>query len=158
MRTFTAQVGPSNASKLSAMALDGATEPLMEDVGEGTVKINDLDRLRRLDADADGSITEDDDEGLQIWIGGEGYPIFDDVEATVAEATGLHTRLIEAKRAYDHANQQYAEAVARVVEVTGSAKAAAEALGVDEADLPALASLPGLESPPMGDSDPAAEF
>jgi hypothetical protein len=145
MRTFTAQVGPSNASQLSAISVDGATEALMEDIGEGTVKINDLDRLRQLGEDEDGRVTEDDDEGLQIWIGGESYPIFDDVEAVVAEAMGLQTRFVDAKQTFDHARNLYAASVASVVEATGSAAAAAEALGIEEAEVLALVPPPAPE-------------
>ncbi len=114
MRTFTAQVGPSNASQLSAVSVDDVNEALMEDIGEGTVRINDLDRLREFGEDEDGRVTEDDEDGLQIWIGGESYPIFDDVEAAVAEAMGLQTRYVDAKQTFDHARDLYAASVASV--------------------------------------------
>lgn len=138
MRTFTAQVGPSNASQLSAVSVDDVNEALMEDIGEGTVRINDLDRLREFGEDEDGRVTEDDEDGLQIWVGGESYPIFDDVEAAVAEAMGLQTRYVDAKQTFDHARDLYAAGVASVIEATGSTAATATALGIEEAEVLAL--------------------
>lgn len=41
---------------------------------DGRIEVTHLARLRELRADDDGSIT-DDENGLQLWIAGTGYPI-----------------------------------------------------------------------------------
>ena len=42
---------------------------------DGGVLITDLDTLRALHPDEDGSITEDAEHGLQLWAEGLGYPL-----------------------------------------------------------------------------------
>jgi hypothetical protein len=133
MTTYTAQVGPDNAKKLAAIGGDpataGAPSPI-ESIGSGTVQINDIDRLRKLTSTEDGSITEDD-EGLQIWIGGEGYPLFDAMEAATAEALGLDAQYVEAKRGFDRASRLRDAAIANVVTLAGSPEEAAKLLDID---------------------------
>ncbi|HKD95978.1 MAG TPA: hypothetical protein VKB69_00120 [Micromonosporaceae bacterium] len=139
MKTYTAQVGPDNAALLSTVQSDAPDGPTIEDIGEGTVQVNDLDRLRKLGAEEDGSVTDDED-GLQIWVGGEGYPLFDEVDAAVADALGSQTLYVEAKRNSDRAAAAYARAVATAVRLAGSVPAAAELLGMDEAEVASLAA------------------
>ncbi len=140
MKTYTAQVGPDNAARLSMIISTApAGGPVIEDLGEGTVQINDLDQLRSRGAEEDGSVTDDED-GLQIWIDGEGYPLFDEVDAAVAEALGTQTLYLEAKRNADRALATHARAVATVVQMAGSAQAAAQLLDMDEAEVASLAA------------------
>ena len=75
MTIYTAQVGPDNAARLATTGPDGLA--LFEELPGGVVQINDLDQLRSRPEGADGYLT-DDEEGLQIWIDGESYPLFDD--------------------------------------------------------------------------------
>ncbi|MEP6744999.1 MAG: hypothetical protein ABJB33_05840 [Gemmatimonadota bacterium] len=42
---------------------------------DGGVLITDLDSLRTLSEDQDGSITEDPEHGIQLWAEGYGYPL-----------------------------------------------------------------------------------
>jgi hypothetical protein len=139
MKTYTAQVGPDNAALLSTIASDAPDGPTIEDIGEGTVQVNNLDRLRALAAEEDGSITDDED-GLQIWVGGESYPLFDEVDAAVADALGAQTLYLEAKRNADRAAAAHARAVATVVRLAGSVPTAAELLGMDPAEVSTLAA------------------
>jgi hypothetical protein len=137
MKTYTAQVGPDNAALLSTVGSDAPDGPTVEDIGEGSVQVNNLDLLRALAAGEDGSVTDDED-GLQIWVGGEGYPLFDELDAAVADALGSQTLYEEAKRNSDRAAAVYGRAVAVVVRLAGSVPAAAELLGVDEAEVSSL--------------------
>lgn len=137
MKTYTAQVGPDNAARLAVS--DDAGNPLIEDIGEGTVRINELDRLRTRAPDADGAITDDTD-GLQIWLDGESYPIFDDLDVAVADAMGAQTHYDESKLAFDRDAALRATAMAKVVELAGSPQAAAGLLGIDEAAVTAIAA------------------
>ncbi len=129
MKTYTAQVGPENAERLGVSGPEGV-EPAIDDIGEGSVQINDLDQLRARAAGTDGSITDDAD-GLQIWIGGEGFPVFDDREALVADALGMQSEFDVAKTAFDRAKKLYANAVALVVASAGSSEQAATLLSLD---------------------------
>jgi hypothetical protein len=141
MQTYTAQVGPDNAAHLSALPSTGPVA-LIEDIGEGSVQLNDLDQLRKLDAAADGHVSEDDDNGLQIWIGGESYPVFDDLGRAMADVWGLQTEFTEAKRNADRLERLYASSVTTVVTLAGSPSSAAEQLGIDEAEVNRLRALP----------------
>jgi hypothetical protein len=129
---YTAQVGPDNAARLATTGPDGLA--LFEELPGGVVQINDLDQLRSRPEGVDGYLT-DDEEGLQIWIDGESYPLFDDFDAAVADALGLQTEYAEAKRAFDRSSGRYGAALAKVVELSGSTSAAATALGIDEAEI-----------------------
>lgn len=139
MTTYTAQVGPDNASALEALG------PFMEDIGEGTVQISDLEPLRALGDGVDGSITDDDD-GLQIWIGGEGYPLFGAIDAAVAEAYGQQAKWVEAKRMYDRATGLRDDAVRNVVDLAGSPEAAASLLEMAPDDVVAIVGVPVAEA------------
>jgi len=140
MTTYTAQVGPDNAARLSELTGTGDTAPI-EDIGEGSVQVNDLDWLKTLGEDADGHVTEDED-GPQIWIGGEGYPLFDDVGQAVAEALGAQTEYDQEKLNLDRYERAWAGAVSRLVTLTGSAAEAAARTGIDEATISRLLTLP----------------
>jgi hypothetical protein len=131
MQTYTAQVGPDNASKLAVATATADTSPV-EDIGGGSIQVNDIDALRSRGPEDDGRVTEDPDEGLQIWIGEEGYPLFDPVEEAIADALGAQTLYGEAKRNADRAEHHFALAVANLVTMTGSHTAAAEQLGISE--------------------------
>ncbi len=135
MTTYTAQVGPDNASTLEALG------PFMKDIGEGTVEISDLEPLRALGDGVDGSLTDDED-GLQIWIGGEGYPLFGAIDAAVADAAGKQVQWVEAKRMYDRATGIRDDAVRTVVELAGSPEAAAPLLEMEPADVIAIVGEP----------------
>jgi hypothetical protein len=139
MKTYTAQVGPDNAARLSMIISTKPDGPVIEDLGEGTVQVNDLDQLRSRAAEEDGSITDDED-GLQIWIDGEGYPLFDEVDAAVADALGAQTLYLEAKHNSDRAEETYARAIATVVGLAGSAQTAAQLLDMDEAEVTGFAA------------------
>jgi hypothetical protein len=132
MKQYTAQVGPDNASRLEYNGVDGSA--VIEDIGEGTVRINDLDQLRSRGSNDDGAITDDED-GLQIWIDGESYPVFDDLDAAVANALGVLSQYDEAKREFDRQTALRASAVAKVIELAGGAPAAAKLLEVDESTI-----------------------
>ena len=129
---YTAQVGPDNAARLAVTGADGVA--VFEELPGGVVQVNDLDLLRARPEGEDGHLT-DDEEGLQIWIDGESYPLFDDFDSAVAEALGLATEYAQAKRTFDRSVTRYGAALAKVVELSGSASAAATALGVDEAEI-----------------------
>jgi hypothetical protein len=134
--TYTAQVGPANAKHFA----DGTYGPLeVTDLGGGTVQFNNLDLLRARGADDDAYVT-DDEEGPQIWLAGESYPIFDEIDAAIADAQGLRTEYDEAGRAFDHAADKYAIAVANVVQLAGSTAAAAQRLFLDESVVVSLLS------------------
>ncbi|HEY1487544.1 MAG TPA: hypothetical protein VGF84_15670 [Micromonosporaceae bacterium] len=137
---YTAQVGPDNAAHLSAITGTGPKAPI-EDIGEGSVQINDMDALRKLGPDDEGHITDDED-GLQIWVGGDSYPIFDDLGRAVADAWGQQTAYGEAKQAFDRAERLYGAAVAKVVELAGSVAEAAGQIGIDEAEVTRLQAVP----------------
>ena len=141
MPTYTAQVGPDNAAHLSELLGIGDLVPV-EDIGEGSVQVNDLDWLRTLGPDADGHISDDEDEGLQIWISGEGYPLFDDLGRAVADALGAQTEYVEAQDQANRMQRRYATAVSAVVDLAGSTQAAAAQLGIDEPTLTSLLALP----------------
>lgn len=143
MTTYTAQVGPENASRLAVTGPDGVA--LFTEVDGGVVQINDLERLRAQPRDIDGYLT-DDEEGLQIWVGGESYPVFDDFDAAVADALGLQTRYDEAKREFDRAAGLFSAAVAKVLSLSTSPTAAAAALEIDEATVTSLASRAPIAS------------
>jgi hypothetical protein len=147
--TYTAQVGPDNAAELEALG------PFLEDIGEGTIQITDLEPLRALAEGADGSITEDED-GLQIWMGGEGYPLFGAIDAAVAEAFGAQAKWVEEKRMYDRATGIRDDAVRAVVELAGSPEAAATLLEMDPAEVIAIIGIPESVAEPVTES--AAEF
>jgi len=144
--TYTAQVGPDNAAKLEALG------PNVTDIGEGTVEITDLEPLRALAEGVDGSITEDDD-GLQIWLGGEGYPLFGAIDAAVAEAFGKQAQWVEAKRMYDRAAGYRDEAVRAVVELAGSPEAAATLLEMDAAEVIAIVGVAASEADAATDAE-----
>jgi hypothetical protein len=137
MTTYTAQVGPENAARLAVIGPDGVA--LFQELGGGVVQINDLDQLRSRPHDVDGYLT-DDEEGLQIWIDGESYPVFDDFDAAVADALGLQTEYDQAKHAYDRAAGRFGAAVAKVLALSPSPSAAASALGIDEETVRSLAA------------------
>ena len=140
MTTYTAQVGPDNASKLAAVGQSGEGDPTIEDIGEGSVQINDLDQLRGLGEGEDGSITDDEDEGLQIWIGGEGYPLFGELDAAVADALGAQTQYDEAQRMFERAVGIRDTAVKNVVDLAGSVDAAAKLLEMDASVVATIAT------------------
>jgi hypothetical protein len=142
MKTYTAQVGPDNAALLSTIDPEAPTGPTIEDIGEGSVQVNNLDRLRSIATGEDGSVT-DDDEGLQIWVGGDSYPLFDEVDAAVADALGTQTMYDEAKRNFDRAAAEHARAIATVVRLAGSVESAAQLLDMDGATVSALAAQGG---------------
>jgi hypothetical protein len=144
--TYTAQVGPDNAAALEAFG------PYMTDIGEGTVQITDLAPLRALPEGADGSITEDED-GLQIWLDGEGYPLFGAVDAAVADALGKQVQWVEQKRLYDRATGLRDDAVRAVVDLAGSVDAAATLLEMDPAEVVAIVGVPVAET----DAEPVTE-
>jgi hypothetical protein len=160
MKTYTAQVGPKNAKRLAELPEAVAGTPAIEDIGGGTVQINDLDRLRTLAPDADGVVTDDAD-GLQIWIDGEGFPIFDGSEAAVADALGMQTNYLLAKHGADHARDLYAAAVATVVDLAGSAGAAADLIGIDVAEVeqlvPAAVTAPVVAPPVVAPPAPVPD-
>jgi hypothetical protein len=137
MTTYTAQVGPENASLLAVTGPDGVA--LFSELPGGIVQINDLDLLRSRPHDVDGYLTDDED-GLQIWIDGESYPVFDDFDAAVADALGLQNQYDLAKHAFDRAAGQFGAAIAKVVALSNSPQAAATALGMDEETVAALAA------------------
>ena len=137
---YTAQVGPDNAAHLSALTGPGPKPPV-EDIGEGSIQINDMDTLRKLGPDDEGHITDDED-GLQIWVGGDSYPIFDDLGRAVADAWGTQTGYTEAKNEFDRAERLYGAAVAKVVELAGGTAAAADQIGIDEAEVVRLQAVP----------------
>jgi hypothetical protein len=137
MTTYTAQVGPENASRLAVTGPDGVA--LFTELDGGVVQINDLERLRARPRGVDGYLT-DDEEGLQIWVGGESYPVFDDFDAAVADALGLQTRYDEAKREFNRAAELLGAAIAKVLSLSESPAAAAAALDLDEATVTSLAS------------------
>jgi hypothetical protein len=137
MQTYTAQVGPDNASKLSVATATAEVSPI-EDIGGGSIQVNNLDVLRLRGPGEDGRITDDPDEGLQIWVGDEGYPLFDPLGEAVADALGAQTLYGEAKREADRAGRKYALAVANLVTMAGSTTAAAEQLGVAEDEIERL--------------------
>lgn len=139
MQTYTAQVGPDNASKLAVATATPEVSPI-EDIGEGSIQVTNLDVLRARGPEEDGRITDDPDEGLQIWVGDEGYPLFDPLGEAVANALGAQTLYGEAKRDADRATHRYALAVANLVTLAGSNAAAAEQLDVDEAEVARLVS------------------
>jgi hypothetical protein len=140
MTTYTAQVGPDNAATL-------AETGSIEDIGEGSIQINDLDELRTLAEGADGSITDDEDEGLQIWVGGEGYPLFGEIDAAVGRAQGAQEQYDEAKRMFDRAAGIRDAAVREVVDLAGTAAAAAPLLEMDEATVEAIVGPPAAAAP-----------
>jgi hypothetical protein len=140
VQKYTAQVGPDNAANLAALPGTGDTAPI-EDIGEGSVQVDDLDQLRALGDDAEGHITDDDD-GLQIWVGGDSYPLFDDLGRAVADAWGLQTEYDTAKQSFARAERLFAASVSTVVTLAGTPAAAAEQLGIDEAEVTRLAALP----------------
>jgi hypothetical protein len=129
---YTAQVGPDNAARLAVTGPDGIA--LFEELPGGVVQIKDLDSLRARPHGDDGYLT-DDEEGLQIWIDGESYPLFDDFDAAVADALGLQSEYAQAKHSYDRSLGRYGAALAKVVELSASSSAAATALGIDEAEI-----------------------
>jgi hypothetical protein len=141
--TYTAQVGPDNAARLAVTGPDGVA-PFSE-LGGGVVEITDLERLRALPHDVDGYLTDDED-GLQIWIDGESYPVFDDFEAAVADALGLQDEYDLAKRAYDRAAAKFGAAVAKVLALAATPEAAAAALGMDEARAQEIAAKSPVSS------------
>ena len=149
MKTYTAQVGPDNAARLAIIGAQTDGEPIMDDIGEGTVKIGNLELLRTRAAGDDASITDDED-GLQIWIGGESYPIFDDLDSAVAEAVVAQNRYAEAEHDLARFAAQRVAAVARVVELTGSPTSAAELLSLDEPAVAALLATAESSVPPAG--------
>lgn len=154
MKTYTAQVGPDNAALLSTIESDAPDGPTIEDIGEGSVQVNNLDLLRGLATGEDGSVT-DDDEGLQIWVGGESYPLFDDLDAAVADALGAQTLYQEAKRNSDRAADVYARAVAAAVRLAGSVPTAAELLGIDEAEVSSLTAQVEPDAAEAADATPS---
>lgn len=144
MTTYTAQVGRENAGRLAGLGLtDANASAVIEDIGEGSIRVNDVDPLRGRAVDTDAGLT-DDEEGLQIWLDGESYPLFDDVEAAVADALGKQTEFDEAKLAYDRAMGLRDAAVLTVVAAAGSTTHAAELLSLDESVVAAIvaASVP----------------
>jgi hypothetical protein len=148
MTTYTAQVGPDNAATLSET-------DTIEDIGGGSVQIDDLDALRALPEGADGSITDDEDDGLQIWIGGEGYPLFGAVDGAVADAFGAITKYDEAKHMFDYATQERDTAIKAVVDLAGSPAEAAKLLEMDEATVAAIVTPPAADETVAGaDAEP----
>jgi hypothetical protein len=137
MQTYTAQVGPDNASKLAVATATADSSPV-EDIGGGSIQVNDLDVLRTRGPADDGRITEDPDEGLQIWIGDESFPLFDPVQEAIADALGAQTLYGEARRNADRAAHHFALAVANLVTMTGSNAAAAEQLEISEDEVEQL--------------------
>lgn len=53
-----------------------ATPGIVEAMGGATLVLTatEVDRLKALPSDCDGSVT-DDENGLQVWVGGIGYPL-----------------------------------------------------------------------------------
>jgi len=147
--SYTAQVGPDNAAVLSALPGTGPAAPV-EDIGEGSVQVNDLDWLRTLGPDEDGHITDDADEGLQIWVGGDCYPLFDAAGQAIADALGAQTEFDEAQRNADRFRRSFAQALATAVDATGSVAATADQSGIAEDTITALlteiGALPAAES------------
>lgn len=150
MTTYTAQVGPDNASTLEGLG------SFIEDIGGGTVQISDLEPLRALDDGADGSIIEDED-GPLIWVDGDSYPLFGAVDAAVADALGKQTQWEEQRRLFERATGLRDDAVRSVVELAGTPEKAATLLEMDPDDVAKIAKVSAPVGEATADPDAASD-